>query len=113
MKLKEIKIPRRRWGRGRSGGSLRDNSGKQCCLGFVCRAYGLTRASISGNGMPHQILDDTKKKGLPTWILARKPKSDVYRAADINDSIGYNDDEREQRITQIFRKHGLRAVFVR
>ena len=111
MKMKEIVIRRRMWGRGTPGGSLRRvDTGKQCCLGFVCRALGVPRKVIADVAMPYGIADDYCAR-LPKWLLSSTHTSDVVKAANINDGRDITDVERERRITAIFKKHGLRAVF--
>ena len=109
MKMKEIVIRRRMWGRGNTGGFLRNVEGKQCCLGFVCRAFGVPLNAVAGEVMPAQL--GAYRASLPKWLLVDSDKADVVKAADINDALDLADDERELKITAIFKKHGLRAVF--
>mgnify|MGYP001569517174 CR=1 FL=1 len=110
-RLKEIVISRRRWGRGPTGGRLRDDeTGLQCCLGFVCRAFGVPLSDIEGREMPDAVADRYKRR-LPAWLLSQAGKSSVHKAARINDNSSLTDEKREARIMAIFKRHGLRAVF--
>lgn len=122
--MKTIRISRRRWlrydGDGYDSGELRAFNGKQCCLGFVCRQLGgFTPAEILQVSMPSDLVSPdsslkllAKVKRLPKWLLGVTSKSDVGRAANVNDSAKYTDAQREARIKKIFAKHNLRAVFV-
>ena len=111
MKLKEIVISRRRWGRGLSGGSLRSSeTGLQCCLGFVCHAFGVPLFDIEGREMPDSLTGRQKRK-LPDWLLSNAAGSAAHKAARINDNYSLTDEKREARIMAIFKRHGLRAVF--
>ena len=112
MKLKEIVIRRRRWGRANTGGMLYDSTTKrQCCLGFVCRAFGVPLSSIEGHGMPADIDAKVDRDTLPPWLLSETLRCDVDRAAYINDNLEIDEEEREAHIAAIFKRHGLRAVF--
>ena len=106
-RLKEIVISRRRWGRGPTGGRLRDDeTGLQCCLGFVCRAFGVPLYGLKGASMPC-ALEDRHRSKLPDWLFS----GDAEDAATINDKSRLTDEKREAHIKAIFKRNGLRAVF--
>lgn len=109
--MKEIVIRRRMWGRGNSGGYLRNSVGKQCCLGFVCRAFGVPLEAIVGQTMPERLDDDKHRVLLPAWLLRTAAEADVSTAAGVNDDVTLTNEERELKIAAIFKKHGLKAVF--
>lgn len=108
--LKVIEISRKLWGRGKTGGTLRDpDTGLQCCLGFVCRAFGCKVAEIEGHGMPAYV---DPRDPLPSWLLDHTLESDVNAVANINDSREILARQRESQIKTIFARNGLKAVFV-
>ena len=109
--MKTIKISRRRWGRGEKGGSLHDpRTHLQCCLGFVCRAYGVPLNAIKGLGYPEAVANRLRNR-LPRWL--REGAVDVDRAVEINDNGSLSSAERERQLRPIFRRHRLRVVFTK
>jgi hypothetical protein len=119
-----LKINRRLWGRGVTGGLLRSFTGKQCCLGFACRASGFKVSEIQGHGMLSDIddLETLKKQAAVFPILGKLFKVDkhdladnsklAYDAAGINDDIMLSDKQREKKLTTLFKKHGVAIEFV-
>lgn len=108
-KLKTVRISRRRWLRGTDKGTLRNSHGKQCCLGFVCREYGLKAKDIKGIDIPSS-LSLILNPDLPEWLLESK---DVNLAVEANDDVSLSDRQREKEIRVIFARNGLRAVFTK
>lgn len=99
---KTIVIDRKYWGQG----SLRNNRGLRCCLGFVCEAFGVSPKETINEGLPENSFN-TPIKYLPRWLL---DSDDVLKAARINDSnkIDYI---KEKMLTRIFLRHNIKLVF--
>ena len=114
--MKTIKISRRRWWRGQGWGALYVSAeAKMCCLGFVCRAYGVSLNAIRDHRMPRALSQPARAR-LPKWLLQPDRTSDVNRAAVVNDrrlSEPLSEPTREAKIAAIFKRHGLRAVFTK
>ena len=114
--METVRISRHRWWRGKmvkGESALRMFNGKQCCLGFVCRHYGATVKDICSAGMPC-YLDEDVQDNLPRWLVAPagKGQAPVWKAASINDDASLTEREREAKIKALFKRHGIRAVFV-
>jgi hypothetical protein len=101
--MKQVVIVRRRWG----SDALHRTDHKQCCLGFVCEAYGITKDEMYGKGMPYQLPNELQKK-LPKWVISHR---DVAQAAFINDDDSKTWKEKEKLLRPIFRKHRIQLVF--
>lgn len=112
--MKVITINRKRWLRGTGDGFLRNGSGKQCCLGFVCRDFGMKARDIFDHALPDDV--DEYQKKLPEWLWTSGSNTDCGKAAEINDSLIGNkvksERDRESKIKEIFARNGLRAKFV-
>jgi hypothetical protein len=103
--MKQVIIVRRHWGKD---ALLRTDNHKQCCLGFVCEAYGITKDEMYGKGMPHQLPHELLEK-LPKWLSI--PQGDAAQASKINDSRDLTWEEKEARLRPLFRKHRIQLVF--
>jgi len=111
MSTKTILINRKKWARGFKSSLLDNDSGKMCCLGFACKSFGVTSASINSRGAPQYIHSDIQREKLPIWL--RDSYKDMYRLIRINDdSIIYSEEDREKEIIKIFKKHELNIKFV-
>ena len=108
--MKTVRISRRRWWRGNGTGQLLNSTDKMCCLGFVCRSYGVTRKAINHVPMPADVEWPQRRK-LPRWLTRHDGLAS--KAAGINDEPGLAEPERERRIAAIFKRRGLRAVFTK
>jgi hypothetical protein len=121
---KTLIISRRRWFRGgesdttdsalRIGtAAIKSDVGKMCCLGFYCLLLGVSKEEIRDVGMPEQITpsDAEPRIKLPAWLLRKGERADVNRAAKVNDDPRITDEVRENKLTKIFRRRGVKAVF--
>ena len=107
MTMKKVIINRKRWGRD---ALRREKDHKQCCLGFVCEAYGVEQEDMTNVPMPN-ALPGQHKKLLPDWLKLRGlPTTDVGVAAGINDS-NTPWAKKEEKLKPIFRKHGIQLIF--
>lgn len=110
-------VNRKMWGRGGKGGhsSLRNNRGKQCCLGFVGRQCGIPIFHLKNEPLPSEVLSEEQCKKWPKWFInssTKRSTQDVYKAAALNDSKDITDKVREAKLKKLFAKHGDRIVFV-
>ena len=108
-----VRIVRSEWARGKTamydtGSSLLLRSGKKCCLGFACLALGATEENIYLKGTPRGI---DVGVAIPTWLRMSGATTDVWRLIITNDSPRTSDAVKERRITRIFARHNLKAVF--
>ncbi len=107
MAMKKVIINRKRWGKNklRRGQDL-----KQCCLGFVCEAYGVPQVDMTGKGMPYKLPAKDRFR-LPKWLTEHPSRGvDVSEAAVINDS-NTPWAKKEEKLKPIFRKHGIQLIF--
>ena len=103
-KLKVV-VERSKWLRGDSGFSmLRDEDGRMCCLGFAMRVEGFTGAQLLDRVTPQGVaLSRQQWRGSR---LTRLTYDDddwsntnwAHAAMTLNDTLGLNDAEREERL---------------
>lgn len=105
---KTVRIVRSRWLRGRAPqiSGLHIANHKQCCLGFVARAYGCSIDEIRGCGRLEELYDEAQEK-LPAKLV-----NDEASFIDVNDSEDITDRERESKLRSLAKRHGMRFVFV-
>lgn len=109
MKMKTILIDRTKWLRGQDNGTLLNDEGKMCCLGFLCHQLRISKKNLLNIGMPDELSENFT---LPEWLRVEgNSNSDVAFAARRNDSTTIEDVQREREIKKIFKKHGLIAKF--
>jgi hypothetical protein len=122
-KLIPVEIKRSRWLRGRAPSYLRNEAGKQCCLGFVCRQAGWKAKDLVGRGMPAGLYGTEKVdtpplvlRGLVTNVSSGYDylrNSDVAEElASINDEPNFTPEQRETALTKLAKKAGLQFIFV-
>jgi hypothetical protein len=121
---------------------LRKRDGKMCCLGFLCLAAGFSRLDITDVGEPSDIinpndtsdyLEGTRDEARDLMDhpqiyrlyhsydvpFAKEPEEAKYQTDACKTLIGYNDDrkysaeEREQHLTEEFKKHlNINLIFI-
>lgn len=118
-KYTHVTIDRKKWFRGDGGlkSSLRLPGGKQCCLGFACRALGLKAKQILNRGMPSDVDYSEIIPGLTTESPGGSfnSKSNTMfseKAARINDLDDINDRSREKQLKALARQNGFIFKFV-
>lgn len=83
-----VVISRRRWLRGEGAATsmlLREDDGKMCCVGFMCKARGYTDSEIQNRGGVHSLADPTKMGVVAAqygWLTTYEP---LYRINDVPD----------------------------
>lgn len=118
--MKEFPVPFSKWLRGTGEGRLVDNggSGRQCCLGCAGTAMGVPISVQAGMAMPHWVIDNLLEDGLvvPTDYLGLGGKEADWCVLDsiacANDNRGFSDEERMQKLTELFAKIGYKPVFI-
>jgi len=112
--VKTIVITRKYWG---TRSLLNGDTGKMCCLGFACVAYGISKKEMRGIGMPAQLPSkNCGRNKLPKWMLLtfvemQASDADAGAAADINDDQFMPQAEKEKQLKALFLKHKIRLVF--
>ena len=138
--MKTLIIDRKKWGRGRTGGSLLTDefsevTGKMCCLGFFSRNCGFKPKEIRGIGLPEEVIEnlmndvDTygtmtkaetkeklfnklKKRGFDLKSFKKIGTGLANKLALINDNTDTTDETKERKITELFGKVGIKVKFV-
>lgn len=108
----KVIIDRSKWLRGEgylASSLLRVSDQKMCCIGFVCKALGVSETDMAGVSGSH-TLGETGFK-LPEWLTTRVRGADLFRAYDANDQ-DMPESEREARITAIFARHDIEVEFI-
>lgn len=109
-------IDRKTWLRGEGSAASflrRSEDGKQCCLGFYCRAVGLSLGQITDNHSPWGAAHNENCENLlPGWLINSYEQDnslDCQSLMDINDEPGLKD--REEKIKEIFALHDVQISF--
>ena len=108
-------VDRATWYRGkRTGSQLLRSDGLQCCIGFVCQQSGISASRIRNI---KAITERISTNRLPDWMqvvgLSSSTKNpDLYACYEINDDTELEDDVRENRLQEIFARHGDTITFV-
>lgn len=113
----KVTIDRKQWHRGdgnKDSALCVPETGKMCCLGFVCMEYGVKKLDMTGITCPAYLLTETE---LPNWLVEfyRRPDrgdADVITMMNINDTKGIDDVSRERVLTMLAASHGLELEFI-
>jgi len=105
----KLVIDRAKWCRGGENTSLiRSEDGCMCCLGFFGLACGVPGKLMIDKAGPASA----KHSGWPEWLNDGETMLTAkHLLLEANDESSINDSEREQRITEIFAKHGVEVEF--
>lgn len=118
--VKEFTVVRPMWARGGQNGEalLKNEDGAMCCLGFYGKACGATEGELLGSSSP-ALFNEHRRKGIfPPWMVQQLTEyfsenlRDCKNLMEYNDECRYTDYVREQRISEIFEKHGVTVRFV-
>ena len=122
----EFVVRRKTWQRGQSPSLLRDDRGKQCCLGFVCEQLGVEHEAMQCVGTPGELVwagtgsidpsDYPQLMGVvvrdSTTALGHLVDSDLSsEAMSINDDDAITDAVREAQLTKLFKRYGYALRF--
>jgi hypothetical protein len=128
----KLTIDRAKWLRGEGSGSsllLRERDGKQCCLGQLGFACGLTSAQMMNTGAPSVIHiasesdPDSESNRKAIWSRQVKEAGLLFLYDDnlspycfdlmeTNDDRELDEDYREERLTYLFAKIGIEVEFI-
>lgn len=111
-----LKINKRRWGRGDTGGYLRDSNGKQCCLGFLSRACGFSPDEITNEGMISSLSCEghPAAEKIPPRLfkgINQNCTNLETKLAEINDNPETSDEFKEKEITRLMKLMGVNVTF--
>jgi hypothetical protein len=109
--MKTVVITRKYWSTGRLRWFV---DGKQCCLGFCARSFGVPAKDLLGYAAPANLSPKNRVR-FPDWMLEQTPGhvSDVETAMKINDSdiSVIPMEEKETLLKDLFLKHDIKLVF--
>lgn len=117
-KMKSFTVRRKKWARGGKNGeaALLNQDGNMCCLGFAaCQISRIRRSELADEGEPQNVYKD---KSFLTDVERYDDNVDVTnndlasKAMTINDNEKLSENEREKRLTKLFRKHNIIIKFV-
>lgn len=119
-KMKTVRISRKRWCRGNKSenSALRTATGQSCCLGFVCRAFGIRtprnilNISDLPGGTPFERLPKQLRPILNLTGLSLKDSPLHEELVTVNDSDEVVGREREEKVRKLLAKANVRVVFV-
>jgi hypothetical protein len=112
----KLVIDRVKWLRGEgtmASRLLRSQDKKMCCIGFLCRAYGVLDGALEDVRSSQDLLTFD----LPAWLkdndfIGAGKYSDLFEAYSANDDKGWNESMREERIITLFIKHDVEVEFI-
>ncbi len=110
--LTKFIIDRTKWHRGKGTQNSRllsPSSGKMCCLGFLCKAYGVTDEQMFDIAVPYK-LSDTARQKLPKWLQDHNTPADLL--IGVNDKCDIVGAEKEKQLTRLFALKGIEVTFV-
>ena len=122
-KLIPLTINRNKWARGGYNGDsmLLNTESNMCCLGFACRALGVSAKTIKQVAMPDSLANRAAQPSYTAKKLGRLVVSEdegygnsnpTDDAQSINDDEDISDKMREFRLKPILQKLGFAVKFV-
>ena len=116
--MKQLIIDRKKW---RTGGDLftekgltklLNKEGYMCCLGFYSLQIGnKTEEEILNMTCPYQVEDKTGIESLVTQYNGVN-SSFAHDAIEINDNDLISNEDREQRLIELFKENGVEISFI-
>lgn len=125
--MKQFTIIEEKWVRGeelhnkKGYSALLNNQGNMCCLGFLCRAKGISKKRIDGYGMPADVLHESRSASLVSKLgdLVLATGSGYYEnnpivreIASINDDATITDQGRKDKLAPLFKTLGWKPIYV-
>lgn len=111
-------INRKKWARGDEKAELLNDRG-MCCLGFYCKAKGLSDMDIESVGEPACLLEVDEKsaervhKKLTNLLTAKGKNNKVCeKLMTWNDKIDISEERREEKISYWFKKIDVDVKFM-
>jgi hypothetical protein len=131
--VKEFVVKRKTWyrGKGSEHSCLLNEHNQRCCLGFYAGACGLSNKIIRGIAEPnsviellqegqvedkdgntvHSNLDIVWKTKLVRGLCGISNTPTCNKLMAVNDSVGITDEERETKLTALFKRLGIKVKF--
>jgi len=116
QKVIKVVIKRSKWLRGTGDGTLLNEDGERCCLGFLGKVCGYSDKDLKRKGTPMDLNTKTFKNGKwPKTILSPEYRyntdltEDLVSANDDTNVLGAN---KERRIKSLGKKGGIDFQFV-
>lgn len=120
-----LKINRRRWLNGGNKNLvysklLSPHNDRQCCLGFLAREVGYSKEEINDLGCPSDAARETGDNKFPKGFLRwrRNTLSEPWidtkvcrKMMDVNDDKEITNKLREEKLTKLFAKVGIKVEF--
>lgn len=116
--LIELRIDRKKWVRGGNGETqLLNREGRMCCIGFLCRAVGLSKDEIERYPVVGDLIrsrpqetDSQRNARIQSYQAAgilkagKAPRDPAWinRCYDLNDDGSIVDEERERKLIKTF-----------
>jgi hypothetical protein len=112
--MQELIIDRRVWMRGCAFTTLltRFPTRQQCCVGIYLTALGAEDETLIGRSRVSEVWQDVPAAA--TWLLRDRSSlesSDAQELYSLNDKDCASESRREQKIAEVFERHGIRVVF--
>lgn len=111
---KSFTVSRERWLRGEGPNEsrlLRGRDNKMCCLGFLAIACGYTEMEIMNVGKPADLALKFHKRP-PELVTPAGETTPICRfIMNENDSMGKEDDEREEYLKKMFKEINVEINF--
>lgn len=108
--MKKFTVRRSKWLRGEDAGSLLNDAGKMCCLGFavnqICR---VPKKKLLNYCTPSSVLGSEKET--PFTLVGGVDRHFIKQAVEINDCSLTPDKVREESLTKLFKENGIKVTF--
>lgn len=106
--------------------NLRNDRGNMCCLGHIMLQLGYQKSELEGKYMPVDVIEGLLARWQDCPAMAPltrrvKPKYEGYRTAQntqltvvavaLNDDSGLGDEQREEKLTALFKRKGYTLTF--
>ncbi|SRR6266404_7023628 len=108
-------VDRKTWFRGKGSDESRllRADGMRCCIGFVGQQCGVPDSSM----LQHSDIQAMRNAGkdvtrFPYWMSNKEINFEIGKAYEFNDDEEISNEERENRLSDLFAKHGDTITFV-
>lgn len=112
---KTFVINRSKWfrGKGATNSRLLTASGLMCCLGQIGEQCGIAPDILRYKTSPSVLPSDECNKYPTCFFVGHQRNSDLTcRAMSLNDNSSLLDEDREQRLIDLFAEKGITLTFV-
>lgn len=124
--MRQLVIDRTKWfrGKGPEASRLLTDDGRMCCLGFECKAHGISDREIFRVSNPNVIptlYDNKSMQESLRWLIGERTSDlngffscteDCRQLVKINDDELIAESDREQQIAEVFKRNNIEVQFV-